>query len=62
MASVATAKVHPTGLPTQVLNGICIDGLHHHLQTTAPAAGVQVWSLKLTDLVFAADTCWAGSP
>jgi len=45
-----------------VLNGICIDGLHHHLQITAPAAGVQVWSLKLTDLVFAADTCWAGSP
>ena len=24
------------------LFGIFIDGLHHHLQTTAPAAGVQI--------------------
>ena len=35
------------------LFGIFIDGLHHHLQTTAPAAGVQIRHLRLTDLVYA---------
>jgi len=45
------------------LFGIFIDGLHHHLQTTAPAAGVQVRHLKRTDLVYADDICLlAGSP
>lgn len=45
------------------LFGIFIDGLHHHLQTTAPAAGVQIRHLKLTDLVYADDIClMASSP
>jgi len=45
------------------LFGIFIDGLHHHLQTTAPAAGVQIRHLRLTDLVYADDICLlAGSP
>jgi len=45
------------------LFGIFIDGLHHHLQTMAPAAGVQVRHLKLTDLVYVDDTCLlAGNP
>ena len=45
------------------LFGIFIDGLHHHLQTTIPAAGVQVRHLKLTDLVYADDVClMASSP
>jgi len=35
--------------------------LHHHLQTTAPAAGVQVQHLKLTDLVYADDICLLAS-
>ena len=42
------------------LFGIFIDGLQ---QTTAPAAGVQIRHLKLTDLVYADDICLlAGSP
>ncbi len=42
---------------------IFIDGLHHHLQTTAPAARIQVRHLKLTDLVYADDiSLLAGSP
>ena len=45
------------------LFGIFIDGLHHHLQTRGPAAGVQIRHLKLTDLVYADDICLlAGSP
>ena len=45
------------------LFGIFIDGLHHHLQTTAPAAGVQIRHLRLTDLVYADDIClMASSP
>ena len=45
------------------LFGIFIDGLHHHLQTMAPAAGVQVRHLKLTDLVYVDETCLlAGNP
>ena len=45
------------------LFGIFIDGLQHHLQTTAPAAGVQIWHLRITDLVYADDICLlAGSP
>ncbi|DBA98700.1 TPA: hypothetical protein ACH3X1_014477 [Trebouxia sp. C0004] len=37
--------------------------LHHHLQTMAPAAGVQIRHLRLTDLVYADDICLlAGSP
>ena len=45
------------------LFGIFIDGLHHHLQTTAPAAGVQIRHLRLTDLVYADEICLlAGSP
>ena len=45
------------------LLGIFIDGLHHHLQTMAPAAGVQIRHLRLTDLVYADDICLlAGSP
>ena len=43
------------------LFGIFIDGLHHHLQTAAPAAGVQVRHLKLTDLVYADDICLLAS-
>ncbi len=39
------------------LFGIFIDGLHHHRQTTAPAAGVQIRHLRLTDLVYADDIC-----
>ena len=34
------------------LFGIFIDGLHHHLQTTCPEAGVQLQSLRLTELVY----------
>ena len=45
------------------LFGIFIAGLHHHLQTTALAAGVQIRHLRLTDLVYADDICLlAGSP
>ncbi|DBA94735.1 TPA: hypothetical protein ACH3X1_002285 [Trebouxia sp. C0004] len=45
------------------LFGIFVDGLHHHLQTTAPAAGVQIRHLRLTDLVYADDICLlAGGP
>ncbi len=45
------------------LFGIFIDGLHHYLQTTAPAVRVQIRHLKLTDLVYADDICLlAGSP
>ena len=45
------------------LFGIFIDGLHHHLQTMAAAAGVQIRQLRLTDLVYADDICLlAGSP
>jgi hypothetical protein len=33
--------------------GIFNDDLHHHLQTTAPAAGVQVKHLKPTAMVYA---------
>ena len=32
-----------------------IDGLHHHLQSTCPEAGVQLQSLRLTELVYADD-------
>ena len=39
------------------LFGIFIDGLHHHLQTTDAAAGVQIQHLRLTDLVYADDIC-----
>ena len=45
------------------LFGIFIDGLHHHLQTTCPEAGVQLQSLRLADLVYADDVClMASSP
>ena len=45
------------------LFGIFIDGLHHHLQTTCPEAGVHLQSLRLTDLVYADDIClMASSP
>ena len=43
------------------LFGIFIDGLHHHLQTTCPEAGVQIRSLRLTDLVYADDICLVAS-
>ena len=46
-----------------ILFSIFIDGLHHHLQTSVPAAGVQVGHIKLTDLVYADDFClMASSP
>lgn len=45
------------------LFGIFIDGLHHHLQTTCPEAGIKLQSLRLTDLVYADDIClMASSP
>ena len=45
------------------LFGIFIDGLHHHLQTACPAAGIKLQSLRLTDLVYADDIClMASSP
>ena len=45
------------------LFGIFIDGLHHHLQTTCPEAGVRLQSIRLTDLVYADDIClMASSP
>ena len=43
------------------LSSIFIDGLHHHVQTTAPAAGVQIRHLRLTDLVYADDICLVAS-
>ena len=43
------------------LFGIFIDGLHHHLQTTVPAAEVQIRHLRLTDLVYADDNCLVAS-
>ena len=43
------------------LFGIFIDGLHHHLQSTCPSAGVQLRSLRLTDLVYADDVCLTAS-
>ena len=39
------------------LFGIFVDGLHLHLQTVAPAAGVQIRHLRLTDFVYADDIC-----
>ena len=45
------------------LFGIFIAGLQYHLQTTDPAAGVQIQHLRLTDFVYADDICpLAGSP
>jgi len=43
------------------LFGIFIDGLHHHLQSACPAAGIQIRSLRLTDLVYADDICLTAS-
>ena len=43
------------------LFGIFIDGLHHHFQSTCPIAGVQLRSLRLTDLVYADDICLTAS-
>ncbi len=43
------------------LCSIFIDGLHHHSQTTAAAAGVRVWQWQLTDLVWANDICLLAS-
>ena len=42
---------------TATLFGIFIDGSHHHLQTVAENAGVQVRHVKLTELVYADDIC-----
>ena len=45
------------------LFGIFIDGLHHHLQTTCPDAGIQIGSHRLADLEYADDiSLAAGSP
>ena len=43
------------------LFGIFIDGLHSHLQTTCPKAGIQIRSHRLTDLEYADDIGLAAS-
>ncbi|DBB02820.1 TPA: hypothetical protein ACH3X1_016715 [Trebouxia sp. C0004] len=45
------------------LFGLFIDGLHHYLETMAPAAGVRIQHLRLRELVYADDMClMASSP
>ena len=39
------------------LFGLFIDGLHHHLETMAPQAGIQVQFMRLRELVYADDVC-----
>ena len=34
------------------LFGLFIDGLHHYLETTAPAAGIQIQHMRLRELVY----------
>ena len=43
------------------LFGIFIDDLYHHLQTTCPDAGVDIRSMRLSDLVYADDICLMAS-
>ena len=51
------------GAIQSLYDGIFIDDLHHHLQTTCPEAGVQLQSVRLSDLVYADDIClMASSP
>ncbi len=35
------------------LFGWFVDGLHHYLETMAPAAGIQIQHLRLRELVYA---------
>ncbi len=45
------------------LFGLFVDGLHHYLETMAPAAGIQIQHLRLRELVYADDIClMASSP
>ncbi|DBA94877.1 TPA: hypothetical protein ACH3X1_016747 [Trebouxia sp. C0004] len=45
------------------LFGLFIDGLHHYLETMAPAAGIQIQHMRLRELVYADDIClMASSP
>ena len=37
------------------LFGLFIDGLHHYLETVAPAAGIQIQHMRLRELVYADD-------
>ncbi len=37
-------------------------GLHHYLETMAPAAGIQIQHLRLRELVYADDICLMASP
>ena len=43
------------------LFGLFIDGLHHYLETMAPAAGMQIQRLRLRELVCADDICLMAS-
>ncbi len=45
------------------LFGLFVDGLHHYLETMAPAAGIQIQHMRLRELVYADDIClMASSP
>ncbi len=45
------------------LFGLFVDGLHHYLETMAPAAGIQIQHLRLRELVYADYIClMASSP
>ena len=43
------------------LFGLFIDGLHHYLETVAPAAGIQIQHMRLRELVYANDICLVAS-
>ena len=43
------------------LFGLFIDGLHHYLETVAPAAGIQIQHMRLRELVYADDICLVAS-
>ena len=39
------------------LFGLFIDGLHHHLESTLPMAGIELRGMRLRELVYADDIC-----
>ncbi|DBB00153.1 TPA: hypothetical protein ACH3X1_016723 [Trebouxia sp. C0004] len=43
------------------LVGLFIDGLHHYLETMAPAAGIQIQHMRLREIVYADDICLMAS-
>ena len=43
------------------LFGLFLDGLHHHLETAVPMAGIQVLQMRPRELVYADDICFLAS-